>query len=129
MKTPDEIKNGLKACGTLDGDCENCPYDDGLQLFCVDRLRKDAFVYFQHLESRLAQVERERDAAVMDVTYVAFAPEVCKHYKYCQTIDNDGDKGCFGPICCEDYEWRGPCPENTQTNQPEDAKQHESKQD
>jgi hypothetical protein len=67
----------------------------------------------EQLESRLAQVEKERDAAVRDITYWAFVPEVCKHYKYCQTIDEDGDKGCFSPIICSDYEWRGVCSENT----------------
>ena len=59
------------------------------------------------------QVVRERDAAVWDIKYLAFTPEVCKHYKYCQTIDAEGDKGCFGPLCCEDYAWRGLCDENT----------------
>ena len=57
MKTPDEIKKGLEACGTLDGDCENCPYDDGRQLLCVDRLRKDAHAYIQHLENKLKAYE------------------------------------------------------------------------
>lgn len=50
MKTSEEIKKGLDVCGTLDGDCENCPYD-GLQIFCGDRLRKDALAYIQQLES------------------------------------------------------------------------------
>lgn len=51
MKPPEEIKKGLELCGVLDGDCENCPYDDGPQLLCVDRLRKDALAYSQQLES------------------------------------------------------------------------------
>lgn len=50
-KTPDEIKKGLAVCATLDGDCENCPYDDGKQLTCVDRSRRDALAYIIQLES------------------------------------------------------------------------------
>ena len=103
MKTPEKIKKGLEACGVIDGDCENCPYDDGLQLLCVDRLRKDALAYIQQLEagidhaekvarecarsitenldklqSRLAKAERERDAAVNDLEAVDEKHEVLK---------------------------------------------------
>ena len=77
MKTPDEIKKGLEVCATLDGDCENCPYDDGKQLTCVDRSRRDAREYIiqleadnaskqkriDELEARLAQVERMEKGA------------------------------------------------------------------
>lgn len=55
MKTPEKIKKGLELCGVLDGDCENCPYDDGPKLLCVDRLRKDAIAYIQQLEETVAK--------------------------------------------------------------------------
>ncbi len=58
MKKPEEIKKGMEVCATLDGDCENCPYD-GLQIFCAGRLRKDALAYIQQLESRLSEAGLE----------------------------------------------------------------------
>ena len=57
MKTPDEIKKGLELCGVLDGDCENCQYDDGRQLLCFDQLKKDALAYIQQLENKLKAYE------------------------------------------------------------------------
>ena len=140
MKTPEEIKKGLEVCATLDGDCENCPYDDGMQIMCVDRLRKDALSYIVQLElyvsqvskalcgkesaticevlnavsqlkSSLAQGERERDAAVRDMENYAGYGAICKHF--------DGDcphvvEGCpLWPSDCDSYEWRGVCEENT----------------
>lgn len=102
-KTPDEIKKGLECCATLDGDCESCPYDD-LQIFCGDRLRKDAISYIQQLESRLAQAEKERDAAVCDLrTFV-------DRYVGCLICDKTR---CVGCNTSNNWSWRGVCPENT----------------
>lgn len=116
MKTPEEIKKGLERCGVLDGDCENCPFDDGPKLLCVDRLRKDALAYIQQLETRLAQVERERDAAVIDLSASC---------KFCNFAKQDLEKApcdkCFqrvgkypwSPMVRTRFEWRGVCEENT----------------
>ena len=107
MKTLDETKKGLGFCGVLDGDCENCPYDDGPQLLCVDRLRKDALAYIQQLESRLAQVERERDAAVSDLeTVIGFSAIVNLDCEFCKYEDIPACEEC-------DWQWRGVCPENS----------------
>jgi hypothetical protein len=63
MKTPDEIKKGLFCCWE-DG-CATCPYDDDCTMEAnFEQLAKDSLDYINQLESRLAQVERERDAAV-----------------------------------------------------------------
>lgn len=131
MKTPDSIKKGLELCGVLDGDCENCPYDDGPQLLCADRLRKDALAYIRQLESRLAHVERERDAAVHDMKQCQSAvcnackrhyrpnPDV-RHYecallgKFSDIFDSDDDR----PFICGKFEWRGVCAENTEEASP-----------
>lgn len=99
----------------LDGDCENCPYD-GLQIICTDRLRKDALAYIQQLEASLAQVEKERDAAVHDVRSLCatnyFSGDYCEYCKY-----REPDGQCFHdciPYSNEwGWEWRGICPENT----------------
>lgn len=109
MKTPEVIKKGLEVCGVLDGDCENCPYDDGLQILCVDRLRKDALAYILQLESILAQVERERDAAVTALDEIRHC-DCCKHYS-----KPGGEEPCYScdMLRKSNYEWRGVCPENS----------------
>ena len=104
MKKPDEIKKGLELCGALDGDCENCAYDDGRQIFCGDRLRKDALAYIRQLEDgigkasqtlqsvatlikdRFAQVEKERAAAVRELEIT----EDCNNCKHNEDCKHDG---------------------------------------
>lgn len=67
MKTPEEIKKGLEQCANTQT-CEKCHYsDDCMELYSNKPLTQDALAYIQQLESRLAQAERERDAAVADV--------------------------------------------------------------
>lgn len=58
MKPPEEIKKGLGVCGGLDGDCENCPYDDQT-IYCSDRLMRDGLAYIQQLESHLSEAGLE----------------------------------------------------------------------
>ena len=116
MKTPEEIKKGLEGCGGLDGDCENCPYDEQT-IYCNDRLMRDALAYIQQLESRLAQAERERDAAVYDLS------DSCQKCKFVRkTFDVSPCEDCFqrdgkypwSPMVRTKFEWRGVCPgENT----------------
>lgn len=172
MKPPEEIKKGLEGCGVLDGDCENCPYDDGPQLLCVDRLRKDALAYIQQLEagidhaekvarecaksitenlnklqaklfqlesdneskqkrieeleSRLAQVERERNAAVRCLMEATKERAVCTGCRHdlgidgrCEEADFDC-KQCKTPCMCKtckansNYQWRGVCDDDTE---------------
>lgn len=106
MKTPEEIKKGLFCCWE-DG-CTTCPYDDdctmGENFMDVAR---DALTYIQQLESRLAQAERERDAAVRD----------CARFP-CYTCNEKGN-GDFCHQCRTTgtfrslHEWRGVCEENT----------------
>ena len=63
----------------------------------------DAITYVAVLESRLAQVEMERDAMAHDI--LRDHCEACKHG---WTALND----CNTFLSCK-YEWRGVCPENT----------------
>jgi hypothetical protein len=62
----------------------------------------------EQLESRLAQVERERDAAVYDIAKLVkrlgYGP--CR---YCRKTYDTNDATCS--ICV--FEWRGVCEENT----------------
>ena len=107
-KTPDEIKKGLFCCWR-DG-CATCPYDDD----CImgenfAGLARDALTYIQQLESRLAQVERERDTALCDMTKSCV---FCKH----SYLNNPGIDYCKFVECCQNYarfEWRGVCERNT----------------
>lgn len=135
MKTPEEIKKGLECCGTtiVEGrrtTCNaQCPYAyEGI--FCRNVLHGDAKSYIVQLEagidhaekvtreceksitenldklqSRLAQVERERDAAVNDLNKAMLLDEA-EFCTFCKNIKK--------PYChsCE-FEWRGVCPENT----------------
>ena len=58
----------------------------------------------RELESRLAQVERERDAALHD--FLRDPCEVCKHGETALDDCNSLHTQCK-------FEWRGVCPENT----------------
>lgn len=59
------------------------------------------------LKSRLAQVERERDAAIADLKLYAGC-KVCKHgdFKFPKECMDCGDETNY-------WQWRGVCPENT----------------
>lgn len=115
MKTPDEIKKGL-ACDTQR--CDGCPYDEIIE--CGVAVQEDALAYIQQLESRLAQAERERDAAVRDM-HKAVVCDACKHDRpFNSNCKNDFDcEYCKSPCMCQschlgsNYEWRGVCAENT----------------
>lgn len=123
MKSPDDIKKALELCGMLDGDCDNCPYDTA-KIYCGDRLQKDALAYINQLEQRLAQAERERDAAVRELK-LGEDCDNCKHRNECKH-DGFGYKKCTecGECPCSkceggesQYEWRGICEENSKEEQ------------
>ena len=112
MKTPEEIKKGLKIC-SKNAECNQCPYVDSA---CVDTLLRNALAYIQQLESRLAQVERERDAALKEWKRTKMDSEgmcwTCKHGH----ITDIGSCRCVSPYPCdegEEWQWRGVCEENT----------------
>ena len=67
MKTSDEIKKGLEACGSDEchGHHTDCPYED--DFFCTMHICGDARSYIQQLENhigelteKVAQFEAER---------------------------------------------------------------------
>ena len=107
MKTPEEIKKGLELCSVGNmRECMQCPYPIGFE--CFEQPMKDALAYIQQLESRLAQVERERDAAVKD----------CSRFPCATCSDKENGDLCHHCNVCRDttrtnYEWRGVCPENS----------------
>ena len=107
MKTPDEIKSGLQHCAIPGADtCVDCPYDDG-HVDCAKYKNEDALAYIQQLESRLAQTEREREAAVRDAK-LGTTCDTCKHVVNPPSTKPCIDCGTRFPF----WEWRGVCPEN-----------------
>ena len=110
MKTPEERNDFLQklrlAASETDDLLTSCDASDLLDGLEVARdFMFEAACLIDQLESRLAQVERERDAAVNDLDKALNLDEVddchfCKHIKK--------------PTCYEcKWEWRGVCPENT----------------
>ena len=109
MKTPDEVKKELRLCKDMSF-CEWCGMND--------QCEKNEYVIecIEQLETRLAQVERERDAAVNDVHSLCatnyFSGDYCEYCKY-----REPDGQCFHD--CTPYsskwgwEWRGVCAENS----------------
>lgn len=140
MKTPDEIKKGLLCCSHSDMPCSECPYDgicntdsgetpedDAVGL--IDQLLssysqvskalcgkenatlEEVLHAVSQLKSRLAQVERERDAAVHDLTLMAWNADEGIACIVC---------GSDSPLRCEycknrpeeAFIWRGVCEKN-----------------
>ena len=56
MKTPDEIKKGLEACGSDEchGQHTDCPYEG--DLFCLIHVCRDARVYIHRLENHIGEL-------------------------------------------------------------------------
>ena len=126
MKKPEEIKKAL-ACVCERPDCENCAYAEKVNdeefgktlRFHCSEIYADALAYIQQLESRLAQIERERDAAVADLTVSA----ECDFCEYKDLFPACGEKSCYScdkgcpcSLCCKGgagFKWRGVCEENT----------------
>lgn len=108
MKTPDEIKKGLEFC--LAGPCPGaeCPYYEKELFRCGYFKSKDALAYIQQLETKCHQLERERDAAVADLTQAKDC-DTCRYNTECKT----GKLDCYGcnveecPCWACQYEWRG----------------------
>ena len=129
MKTLDEIKKGLEQCVKAESGetgCSGCPYI----MSCIkeedpDSIMAVALSYIQQLESRLAQVERERDAALHDLKlsdgdecafckHTNLRDELCAKNGYdCVTCADQERCVCLGCTRNEDkWEWRGVCSEN-----------------
>lgn len=145
MKTLEEIKKGLLCCSHSDMSCSECPYDGICRTDSGQTPEDDAAALIDHLltiysqvskalcgkenadleellqavsqvKNRLAQVERERDAALSEWKRTKMDSEgmcwTCKH----GFITDIGSCRCISPVPCdegENWEWRGLCEENT----------------
>ena len=106
MKTPDEIKKGLRRCEDK-SQCDWC----SLIRECEED--EAALAYIIQLEQSLAQVESERDALKQDICE-GIGCATCKHcdkdYKEQPCVLCSEYRGRFGAL---KWEWRGVCAENT----------------
>ena len=113
MKTPDEIKKGLGCCNMTQCPLLSCPYFN--DEYCGESLNADALAYIKQLEEdrkerdiladAYQQLERERDAAIADLT------AVCETVNTCLACDHyrpDWEKpGCeLNGLHCA-WKWRG----------------------
>ena len=62
MKTPEEIKKGLRYCTANEGGCDGCPYDD---TNCIE-IELDSLAYIEQLEETimLMRVQMSGDCGV-----------------------------------------------------------------
>lgn len=114
MKTPEERKDFLQklllAASDADDLLTSCDASDLLDGLEVSRdFMFEAACLIEQLESRLAQIERERDAAVYDLISVRDCT-TCKKF--------NSHKNCSFLIPCvyggkKHFEWRGLCAQNT----------------
>lgn len=119
MKTPEKIKKGMKLCKPIwKGDhwktCdEKCPYRNEGSL-CREMLNTDALALIQQLEAENAELKRERDAAVNDLTESQFC-HACKHCEEKEELAAYHDVPAQCVNCAYEisrFLWRGPCEEN-----------------
>lgn len=79
------------------------------------RIAPNMFKRMEQLEARLAQAERDRDAAVADLIIASMnLCSACKHDSWPECgktgrLNLDADDA----VACENFEWRGACEENT----------------
>lgn len=110
MKTPEEIKKGLAEAPHVKYVVDDQSRDDvhyeryGVAIGYI--LRDQIYTYITQIESRLAQVERERDAAVADLRIYAGC-------KVCKFGDLKFPNDCMDCIRMCNWQWRGVCEENT----------------
>lgn len=102
IKTPDEIKKGMKCCSGVGRCFLECPYYNGnTNIECIRHKSADALAYIQ-------QLERERDAVVADI------PRACGYCKWFEINRGGNMTECHNPNGCRNisgvntgFEWRG----------------------
>ena len=56
MKTPDEIKKGLKCCASVNAPCKSCPFRTGTGAQCIPHMSECALAYIQQLENQIGEL-------------------------------------------------------------------------
>ena len=122
MKTPDDFVKGLDVIQRkLESyDRLESTYGQVSKALCGKKnaTLEEVLQATSQLKDRLAQAERERDAAVKDL---ADACKYCKHISCDDEDENSPCKDCmqrkggvpFAPMIRTRFEWRGVCDENS----------------
>ena len=90
MKTHDEIKKGLEACGSDEchGHHTDCPYED--DFFCTMHICGDARAYIQQLENQIGELTEkvsQLEAAIPKwINVKDRLPEVPKNYNWIEVL-------------------------------------------
>ena len=110
MKTPEEIKKDAETCMNHPHtySCNSCRlYGECHGI--AEHIIKELYDLVVSYESRLAQVERERDAAVRELNNSRYCWH-CKHSKF--SARKEPCRSC-DLMLKNNYEWRGVCAENS----------------
>lgn len=111
MKTPEEIKKGLEIEIAVHYHLPNPePRLTPREFMYMEQLHADALTYITHLEQRLAQAERERDAAVKDIPR---ACGYCKNYLGGEHIPHCNAECMNISGINTGWQWRGVVEENS----------------
>ena len=121
MRTPDEIKIWLATEIAVHYHMPNPePRLTPKEFMFLEDMHGETLKYIERLETRLAQVERERDAAVADLEDAVDGHCChCKNINLAAECDFNGEcYACLNEECpCHErnchWEWRGVCPDNT----------------
>lgn len=113
MKTPDEIKKGLNKCSSDRSICSECEFSNG-NAGKWQKLMRYALDLIHRLEAELAEVKRERDAAVetlcsfgtCDGCVRAVEPIISDICISCERCCKHSPNGKF-----DNWQWRGVCPD------------------
>lgn len=106
MKTPDEIKKGLRFAETnclYVERCEDiCPYNKDCDVSDPDRMTETPRAIVADALAYIQQLERERDAAVADL-------RVARHCRTCESFNHEpSDQPCLScGVGGKNYKWRG----------------------
>ena len=120
----EEIIKGLRRCADRGG-CEKCPYEDTDKGICIDNLMYEAADALESQLSRIAEVEKQLEAAARDLEYVCGSSgefedrsicDICRH----KQADGTCPKQCeINSLAASNkWEWRGCKAEEGETNAP-----------
>lgn len=113
MKSPDEIINDLRNGRRVEYRTISyvmMPPERHLAVLVDHAFAGEVIDCIEQLVSRLAQAERERDAAVKDLAVIKFCA-LCEEDKNTQEYGSDRCHSCVNK---SNWKWRGVCAENTE---------------
>ena len=90
MKTPEEIKNRLECCASVNVPCEICMFRTGTGAECLRHMSECALAYIQQLENQIGEltekVEQLETAIPKWINVKDRLPEVPKNYNWIEVL-------------------------------------------